>query len=320
MEQQINSIQQYVNSILSLINAANPQEQEQYKEEIVETQKALCIELWSTHSYSQNAKMPKIKSADEIDLQKIFHRRSRPSASAGGWCDGDKEAITEARRRHEESATEIIYHNSIIESSLRILFRRFNKLGINIDENQAISFNEYIDDDVIEYISQQIESTVNFAEKMMQRDRTLEHNTEKVLQKKSAPISVKPAYIKSGYTDDELRIIFKNLSELRYISPDSKEDDFVYYFSGNGNAPSSRIIWQGQEQKIFALFLDQMCIMYSRMPWKKLIPIFDGINTESTRQNLQAQYNSKSMNRNKEIVTNRIFNGINIKEKHLRQV
>ena len=151
----------------------------------------------------------------------------------------------------------------------------------------------------------------------MQRDRNLEHNTEKVLQKKSTPISVKPAYIKSGYTDDELRIIFKNLSELRYISPDSKEDDFVYYFSGNGNAPSSRIIWQGQEQKIFALFLDQMCKIYSRMPWKKLIPIFDGINTESTRQNLQAQYNSKSMNRNKEIVTNRIFNGINMKEKHL---
>ena len=130
MAQEINSIQQYVNSILSLINAENPQEQDQYKKEIVETQKALCIELWSSHSYSRNAKMPKIKSPDEIDLQKIFHRRNRPSGSAGGWSDGNEEVIAEAGRRYEEyaTATEFIYHNSTIESSLRILFRRFNKL------------------------------------------------------------------------------------------------------------------------------------------------------------------------------------------------
>ena len=312
MTQQNNSIQQYVDSILSLINAANSQEQDQYKEKIAETQKALCIELWSSHSYSRKAKMPKIKSPDDIDLQKILQRRYRPSGG-GRCCDTIKGVIVEAKKRHDEYRDDYIIETSSIESSLRILFRRFNSLGVNIDENQVISFDEHIDPDAIMYVTQQIESTVNFAEMMMQRDRNLDRNVEKVLQKNSVPISKKPTYIKSGYTDDELRIIFRNLSEHRYISRDSKEDDFVYYFSGNGNAPSSRIIWQGQEQKIFALFLEQLCFVHTRMPWKKFGAIFEGINTNSTRQNLSAQYSSKQMGKNISIVMDEIFAGVDTK-------
>lgn len=308
MAQQINSIQQYVNSILSLVSATNKQEQDQYKKEIVETQRAMCIELWSMRSHSLHARMPRIKSPDEIDLQKVMRRNYRPS----GWTHRYGPDSFETYDTIEDDR-EFDINERVLRNRLTRLGQRLLTFGDNPEFIQKISLSDIERKSYIEHILKTIESSISFMDSIEKKERDKTRNIEKVLQKKSTPISERPTFIKSGYTDDELRIIFKNLSELRYISPDSKEDDFVYYFSGNGNAPSSRIIWQGQEQKIFALFLEQMCTNCTRMPWKKLSSIFDGINTKSTRQNLYAQYGFDSMKKNKEVVLCRIFDGINIK-------
>ena len=164
MAQEINSIQQYVNSILSLINAANPQEQDQYKKEIVENQRAMCIELWSLHSHSPHARMPKIKSPDEIDLQKIMRRNYRPS----GWTHRYGPDSFQAFENNEDDR-EFDINEKVLKNRFTKLGNRILAFAENSDFIQENSLSDIKTKDCIEYVLSTIESSIGFLDSMKKK-------------------------------------------------------------------------------------------------------------------------------------------------------
>lgn len=57
-----------------------------------------------------------------------------------------------------------------------------------------------------------------------------------------------------NYTKEQLADIYNGLKEKGYLSINTTEDEFMYYFSGEGNKPSRKLKWIGKKGKL-ALFI-----------------------------------------------------------------
>ena len=87
----------------------------------------------------------------------------------------------------------------------------------------------------------------------------------------------------------------------RNLLADTGKDDFVYYYTGEGEPTNRRLVWKGEKVYLSVL----MAILCNgQVPWGQMDAIFDGLNTPSMRVTLN------------KIKTNK--NGGNAFERHCR--
>lgn len=79
------------------------------------------------------------------------------------------------------------------------------------------------------------------------------------------------------YNEEQFKSIYNFLIDGKYLESTSTFEDFVYYFSGNGNKPQHGLKWLGSKVNL-ALFLAELCNNDGKK-WEKAKNIFgvDGL-------------------------------------------
>lgn len=80
--------------------------------------------------------------------------------------------------------------------------------------------------------------------------------------------------------------LYDSLYTQGYIDGQTTKDDFIYFFSGKGNYPSSKIKWKGK--KILLAILIAKLHTGTLTDWKTTEAIFEGVKGD----NLKKQYNN----------------------------
>ena len=95
----------------------------------------------------------------------------------------------------------------------------------------------------------------------------------------------------SKLTEENARNLYHHLIAENWISRDTSENDFIYYFTADcGTEPTFKLHWNA-EAALLALVLT--CSVKNRIPWKKLDLIFDNLPPnmrQTTSQKKNAQY------------------------------
>ena len=75
----------------------------------------------------------------------------------------------------------------------------------------------------------------------------------------------------SNYNKKELAIVYENLVAEQWISNEITFDEFLYFFSGEGNPPFKQIVWL-RDSTWLTLFLNQ--VVQDKKVWAKAAKIF----------------------------------------------
>lgn len=92
-----------------------------------------------------------------------------------------------------------------------------------------------------------------------------------------------------------IKTLYQNLVNGGYIPKDTPLDDFIYYFSGSGNVPTSKLKWC-KTKILLAVFITQIHTDDAPNIWAKAEDIFEEVNRKSL-----CQQHSSAMNTSKSI-------------------
>lgn len=115
----------------------------------------------------------------------------------------------------------------------------------------------------------------------------------KKISKSASKSQPTDSYLYIGCSKNDIERYFDNLRENYMISKESSKDDFIYYFTGDGQKPNKKIQWVNQ-LKFLAIFISEL--YGSRdCEWKIVEQIFESkYNLKYLKNILYNQRNKKS--------------------------
>lgn len=88
------------------------------------------------------------------------------------------------------------------------------------------------------------------------------------------------------YTREQLEDMYEGLIDEEFLSRDTSIEDFLYYFTGEGNKPSIKLRWMGKQGKL-ALFIDYFFDVKNK--WKRAEQIFMNVEYDKLKNSLNSE-------------------------------
>ena len=113
-------------------------------------------------------------------------------------------------------------------------------------------------------------------------------------------------YLELGCKKNDLEKYFENLRENYMISKESNKEDFMYYFTGEGEKPQKRIQWVNQ-LKYLAIFI---WLLYDGRPceWKVVEKIFESKRNLKYLKNILYNQKNKTSKKDYDFIRAKILN------------
>lgn len=89
-------------------------------------------------------------------------------------------------------------------------------------------------------------------------------------------------YTKINLTIPQLKRLFEHFVEEGYLSPDTREQDFIYYFSGVGTQPQTKLHWLSTKT-LLSIYIKELTGNEGRPEWKYTDGVFDNATAASLR-------------------------------------
>lgn len=102
-------------------------------------------------------------------------------------------------------------------------------------------------------------------------------------------------YTKVNLSMPQLQKLFQHFVEEGNLSPETNESDFIYYFSGIGEEPQTKLHWESSKT-LLSIYIKELTGMNSRPEWRFTDGIFDNI-TASALRDLHSRPYSKDTSR-----------------------
>ena len=89
-------------------------------------------------------------------------------------------------------------------------------------------------------------------------------------------------YTKINLTTLQLKKLFQHLIDDGCLSPETNESDFIYYFSGIGQEPLTRLHWLSSKT-LLSIYIKELTGTNSRPEWKSTDSVFDNVSASALR-------------------------------------
>lgn len=195
------------------------------------------------------------------------------------------EALEEEK---EELTTKLINkcYSRCGEKPYALLIQKLESL---LEKNRELAVVEEANTEMIDLAYAQMDVLDKLFQMIPRRKSTKKQEVSK--ESVDSPHSNIERLTESKLTEENARNLYHHLIAENWISRDTSENDFIYYFTADcGTEPTFKLHWNA-EAALLALVLT--CSVKNRIPWKKLDLIFDNLPPnmrQTTSQKKNAQY------------------------------
>jgi len=89
-------------------------------------------------------------------------------------------------------------------------------------------------------------------------------------------------YTKVNLTIPQLKKLFVHFIDEGNLSPDTAEQDFIYFFSGTGSKPQTKLHWLSNKTAL-SIYIKELTGNSGRPEWKYTDDVFDNVTAASLR-------------------------------------
>ena len=89
-------------------------------------------------------------------------------------------------------------------------------------------------------------------------------------------------FTKITLSKGQLHQVYTHLIESGCLANDTQEQDFYYYFTGEGIEPGVKLVWL-QSKTLLAIYVKELTGKSSRPEWRAVDDIFSGISARTLR-------------------------------------
>lgn len=173
-------------------------------------------------------------------------------------CDGKLDieewgrVLAYKRKGFEACVFSCYIENKRFVDGVRLYYNKFKKTLANYEKSNWFDSDYDINQDRRKYFEQQYHI-------IRRKEITLAcEYLEPLLNRPSDKELDDLFHYNLGYTKEQFKSIYDFLINGKYLESTSTFEDFVYYFSGNGNKPQHGLEWKDKKVNL-ALFIEVLC-------------------------------------------------------------
>lgn len=164
-----------------------------------------------------------------------------------------------------------IYYNRLKESLANYEKSNWFDYDFDINKNRRTYFEQKY------HIIRRREITLacKFLEELMDKSNqisTKDKVTDKVTNEVTDEVTNELSHYNLNYNKEQFKFVYDHLISDKYIDSTTTLEDFIYYFSGNGNKPKNGIKWLSTKVNL-SLFIGEFCFNVDKK-WKIAKDIF----------------------------------------------
>lgn len=184
--------------------------------------------------------------------------------------------LSNKRKAFEECAFSCYIKSELFRNKVGIYYKTLKESLANYEKSHWFDCDFDINKDRRKYFEQkyhiirrrEISLACEFLEKLLNEPNLISYTDT---------VSDELSHYNLDYNEKQFQSIYDFLINGKYLESTSTFEDFVYYFSGNGNKPQHGLKWLGSKVNL-ALFLAELCNNDGKK-WEKAKNIFgvDGL-------------------------------------------
>lgn len=239
---------------------------------------------------------------DNLDYQKhIIRKLCTYELDFNKWKSDFNEDVT----RFDQYIREHYPADIVLQSTLPQYKSRLSTSLYRYSRSNRFAYSVSYEEDKRKYWEQQYHKHRYEIISVVLKSITDVVNSKKI-SKSASKSQPTDSYLYIGCSKNDIERYFDNLRENYMISKESSKDDFIYYFTGDGQKPNKKIQWVNQ-LKFLAIFISEL--YGSRdCEWKIVEQIFESKYNLKYLNNILYNQRNKKSSKDYDFVREQILN------------